>query len=132
MADRQNDRPGTPQVQQAEQDLETFKREVRKREKRKLAMLQDGKESVWFGLGMFGLIGWSIVVPTLLGIAFGIWLDKRWQQGQVSWTLTFLVVGLCLGCLNAWFWIGREREAIYKKNENDDEEDAEKTKQHDQ
>lgn len=116
------------QAQQAEQDLETFKREVRKREKRKLTMLQDGKESVWFGLGMFGLIGWSIAIPTLLGIAFGIWLDKRWQQGQVSWTLTFLVVGLCLGCLNAWFWIAREREALYKKNENDDEEDAENTK----
>ena len=32
---------------------------------------------VWFGLGMMGLIGWSVVVPTLLGAALGIWLDKR-------------------------------------------------------
>jgi len=26
---------------------------------------------------MMGLIGWSVVVPTLLGAAFGIWLDNR-------------------------------------------------------
>lgn len=132
MADRHNSRPGVQQAQQAEQDLATFKKEVKKREKRKLAMQQDGKESVWFGLGMFGLIGWSIAIPTLLGIAFGIWLDKRWQQGQVSWTLTFLVIGLCLGCVNAWFWMVREREALYKKDEDNPEEDGQKTERHNQ
>ena len=32
-------------------------------------------QGVWFGLGMMGLVGWSVVVPTLLGSALGIWLD---------------------------------------------------------
>jgi predicted F0F1-ATPase subunit len=34
-------------------------------------------QGVWFGLGMMGLIGWSVVVPTLLGAALGIWLDAH-------------------------------------------------------
>ena len=76
--------------------------------KRKIKARDDGKHSVWFGLGMFGLIGWSVVIPTLAGIALGIWIDKRWP-GQISWTLTLMFVGVVLGCFNAWRWIGEER-----------------------
>lgn len=65
------------------------------------------QHSVWFGLGMFGLIGWSIAVPTLGGIALGIWLDEHWP-GEVSWTLTLLFAGLMLGCVNAWRWVKHE------------------------
>jgi predicted F0F1-ATPase subunit len=35
------------------------------------------RTGVWFGLGMMGLIGWSVAVPTLLGAALGLWLDSR-------------------------------------------------------
>lgn len=66
------------------------------------------KRSLWFGLGMFGLVGWSVMIPTLLGIALGIWLDKQWP-GRVSWTLTLLFLGVIVGCRNAWYWIERER-----------------------
>lgn len=68
---------------------------------------EEGDRSVWFGLGMFGLVGWSVAVPTLAGIALGVWVDATWP-GRVSWTLTLLFVGLALGCLNAWLWVHRE------------------------
>lgn len=80
---------------------------VDKQARRKLKARQDGKHSVWFGLGMFGLVGWSVAIPTLAGIALGIWIDRRWP-GQISWTLTLMFVGVVLGCLNAWRWIGEE------------------------
>jgi ATP synthase protein I len=58
---------------------------------------------------MMGVVGWSIAIPTVLGTAAGVWLDRRTDiGGNVSWTLTGLVVGVLLGCLNAWFWIQRE------------------------
>lgn len=66
---------------------------------------------VWFGLGMMGLIGWSVAIPTLLGAALGIWLDKR-HAGNHRWTLALLVAGLAIGCLNAWNWIRKEESAI--------------------
>lgn len=76
---------------------------------------------VWFGLGMFGLVGWSIAVPTVMGIALGIWVDGRWP-GEVSWTLTFLIIGVSLGCMNAWYWLNQERNQAngnHRKNRND-------------
>lgn len=68
--------------------------------------------SVWFGLGMMGLIGWSVVVPTLLGAALGLWLDQRFTGGR-SWTLALLMAGLTTGCLNAWHWVSREDQAMH-------------------
>ena len=65
-------------------------------------------QSPWFGLGMFGLVGWSIALPTVLGTSLGMWLDGRWP-GPVSWTLTLLFIGVVLGCANAWYWIRQEQ-----------------------
>lgn len=75
---------------------------------------------VWFGLGMMGLIGWSVVVPTLLGAALGIWLDGRYPGGR-SWTLALLVAGLVLGCFNAWHWVDKEDKAMREEQEDGDE-----------
>jgi ATP synthase protein I len=69
---------------------ESFSREVAAKAARKLKARRNSAQGVWFGLGMMGLVGWSVVVPTLLGAAFGIWLDNR-NPGHLSWTLTFLV-----------------------------------------
>ncbi|MGD8325102.1 MAG: AtpZ/AtpI family protein [Gammaproteobacteria bacterium] len=74
---------------------------------RKLRAREENRRTAWFGLGTFGLVGWSVAIPTLLGTALGVWLDGRWP-GQVSWTLTFLIIGVALGCLNAWYWINEE------------------------
>jgi ATP synthase protein I len=60
---------------------------------------------------MMGLIGWSVVVPTLLGAALGLWLDRRYPGGR-SWTLAPLVAGLAIGCLNAWHWVSKEDKAM--------------------
>ena len=77
-------------------------------------------QGVWFGLGMMGLVGWSVVVPTLLGAALGIWLDNH-HPGKHPWTLSLLVVGLAVGCLNAWHWVAREDQAMHDDTEDDHE-----------
>ncbi|MDO9139301.1 MAG: AtpZ/AtpI family protein [Methylobacter sp.] len=84
-----------------------FTQTVDRQAKRKLKARREKSRNVWFGLGLFGLIGWSIMIPTLAGIALGLWLDRQWP-GQVSWTLTMLLLGVVLGCVNAWRWIGEE------------------------
>lgn len=81
---------------------------VGRRAARKQRAREEQRRTAWFGLGMFGLVGWSVAIPSLLGIAFGLWLDERWAQQQVSWTLTFLIIGVALGALNAWYWIKQE------------------------
>ncbi len=96
-----------------------FSDEVAKKEKRKLKAQQD-KNGVWFGLGMMGMIGWSVAVPSLLGAALGVWLDKRNLQ-SFSWTLSLLVVGIITGCIIAWYWVDKEDKEMHKNTkENDD------------
>lgn len=79
---------------------------------RKLRLQRQGSQGVWFGLGMSGLIGWSVSVPTLAGVALGVWLDRR-HTGTFSWTLALLVAGLMIGCLNAWFWVAQQDKAMH-------------------
>lgn len=97
----------------------SFETVVGDKEERKL-QAQREKKSVWAGLGLFGMIGWSIVVPTILGAALGMWLDKHYKN-DFSWTLSLLVAGLMLGCLIAWNWVQKENKEIHKKNEDGNE-----------
>jgi ATP synthase protein I len=86
---------------------------------RKLRARRNRTPDVWFGLGMMGLIGWSVVVPALLGAALGQWLDRR-DPGGRSWTLALLMVGVTIGCANAWHWVTKENEAMRMEQEDDD------------
>jgi len=87
--------------------LDDLDQEVSSREARKLKARQEKNREVWFGLGMFGLIGWSVAIPTLAGVALGIWIDATWPS-RFSFTLMLLLLGVALGCLNAWYWVKRE------------------------
>jgi ATP synthase protein I len=85
---------------------------------RKLKARDNPAPGLWFGLGVMGVIGWSVTVPTLLGAALGLWLDRhRWTSH--SWTLALLVAGLSIGCLNAGFWVARQARTI-QASEGDD------------
>ena len=88
-------------------DLTGFSREVGEKAERKIRAQRNPAKGVWFGLGMMGLIGWSVVVPTLLGAALGLWLDKRHPGGH-SWTLALMAAGLAIGCMNAWHWVAQQ------------------------
>ena len=97
-----------------------FSNQIGIKAKRKLKTRRRQAPGVWLGLGMMGVIGWSIVIPTLLGMALGIWLDDRYTA-EHSWTLALLIAGLILGCFNAWYWIDKEHLAMHDKQEHKDE-----------
>jgi ATP synthase protein I len=95
-----------------------FVEKIGTKEVRKVKARRKKDQGVWFGLGMIGTIGWSIAVPTLIGVALGIWIDKRWPS-RISWTLTFLFVGLVLGCFNAYYWVKRELKRIEEEQKDE-------------
>jgi ATP synthase protein I len=94
-----------------------FSRQVGAQAARKLKAQRGGVQGIWFGLGMSGLIGWSVTVPTLLGAALGMWVDEHYKS-KYSWTLMLLFMGLIIGCLNAWHWVDKE----YKEIQEDQDE----------
>jgi ATP synthase protein I len=81
--------------------------EIGVKERRKMRARGQEDRGIWFGFGMFGLVGWAVAIPTVIGIAIGIWIDNTYQAPQ-SWTLMGLFIGVVLGCLNAWYWVKRE------------------------
>ena len=89
----------------------TFSRQVGAQAARRLEAQRKGKKSVWFGLSMSGLIGWTVTVPALIGAAIGIWIDDRYAS-QYSWALMLLLIGLLIGCGNAWQWVSAEYKAM--------------------
>lgn len=76
---------------------------IEKDSSKKIKSEEEGSE-IMFGLGLFGIVGWSIAIPTLLGIALGVYLDKKFTQ-SFSWTITLLFAGVILGSFNAWRWV---------------------------
>jgi ATP synthase protein I len=94
--------------------------EVGAKAARKLKARRNSSQGVWFGLGMMGVIGWSVSIPTLLGAALGNWLDQHYP-GKHAWTLVLLVAGLAAGCLNAWHWVAKEDKEMRDEQENNDE-----------
>jgi len=88
-----------------------FEDNVREKSQRKMKARSESQKGILFGIGMFGLVGWSVAIPTLLLLALGIWIDSR-SQSQYSWTLMLLVVGITIGCLNAWYWVKQEGKEI--------------------
>jgi ATP synthase protein I len=75
-------------------------REVSAKRDRMLRARTEDK-SFWSSVQVLGMVGWSVTLPTLLGIALGIFIDRRWP-GRFSWTLMLLFAGLVFGCANAW------------------------------
>ena len=99
-------------------DRNKFIEKIGTNEVRKVKARRKKGQGIWFGLGMIGTIGWSIAVPTLIGVALGIWIDKMWP-GRISWTLTFLLAGLVLGCINAYYWVKKELDRIREEQKNE-------------
>lgn len=101
-------------------DENAFSQKVGAIESRKLEAKRRGVQGIWMGLGMFGLIGWAVSIPTLLGAFLGDFIDRHYP-GVHSWTLSLLIAGLFLGCMNAWHWVAKEEKAIREDEEKKDE-----------
>lgn len=80
---------------------------------------QSKDDRIWFGFGMFGLVGWSVALPIVLGAWLGMWLDGRYP-GTHSWTLAALVAGLCIGCWNAARWVMKEGKEMQEDEGHDE------------
>ncbi len=79
---------------------------VRLRSERDRRWLQDGSPSVARRLAQIGVLGWIIVVPALLGMFVGRWLDRMLGSGLLL-TAPLLILGVVLGCWSASKWMRR-------------------------
>ncbi|AYG63560.1 AtpZ/AtpI family protein [Rhizobium jaguaris] len=57
-------------------------------------------------LGQIGILGWTIVVPTLVALALGRWLDRIFATG-IFFTAPLIMIGAIFGFWSAWKWMHR-------------------------
>ncbi len=69
------------------------------------------KGIVWETVIVVGAIGWMVALPMVIGGYLGGYIDKNFQAGTdgVSWTVTFIILGLFIALYSVW------RVFIYKK-----------------
>ncbi len=82
-------------------DGEPLQEGVRTRRRRHEFWQREGERPLARNLALIGSLGALIVVPTLVGMFIGRWLDRTLDAG-VFWTVSLLFGGLCAGCYMAW------------------------------
>lgn len=80
---------------------------VRVRGERHRRWLSEGEPAVARRLAQIGVLGWMIVVPTLIGLFVGRWFDRMFGSG-LTITGALLMIGLAIGCWSAWKWMNRQ------------------------
>jgi ATP synthase protein I len=86
---------------------EQMRRAVHLRQQRSARWAKEGERSIWQNMSMIGALGWLIVVPTLLGVLAGRWLDRVFDSG-IFWTAALIVLGVAVGSYLAWQRINKE------------------------
>lgn len=74
------------------------------------------KNFVIRAFSLFGLVGWSIVIPAVLCAYIGMWFDEKYKSASISYTFYFILFGLLVGCYNAFRWVKREKERLDKED----------------
>ncbi|MCB1662181.1 MAG: AtpZ/AtpI family protein [Pseudomonadales bacterium] len=80
---------------------------IRRSAERMKRALSEPDVSPLRGLGAFGIIGWSIAVPTVGGAFLGLWLNRVVPQ-NFSWPIALILGGVVVGGIIAWNWIDKE------------------------
>ncbi len=85
-------------------DEDPLVRRVRVGAERQERLRREGEPSVSRRLAQIGVLGWLVVVPMLLAVLAGRWLDRRFDSGLFC-TAPLLLLGLALGCWSGWKWM---------------------------
>lgn len=82
---------------------------IRRRAERMQQTRNERKYSPLSGLGVFGVIGWSVAIPTVAGAFLGMWLNRVAPQ-SFSWPIALILGGVVVGAMVAWNWIEKNQD----------------------
>jgi ATP synthase protein I len=87
-----------------ENNLAEAARQAAERERRGR---EDPEPSLGRRLGQIGILGWTIVVPALIGLFAGRAIDRAFGTG-IFFSAPMLMLGVAFGFWSAWRWMHRQ------------------------
>ncbi|GAB5097995.1 AtpZ/AtpI family protein [Caballeronia sp. HLA56] len=94
-------------VEPSDPSTERMARAARRATEREREAREEPEPSLGARLGQIGILGWTIVMPTLLALLLGRWLDRRFGTG-VFFSAPLLMIGAAAGLWFAWKWMHRQ------------------------
>jgi ATP synthase protein I len=67
------------------------------------------KSAFWHYAQMLGVGGWLFAIPVVAGAYLGRYLDGK-IGGNISWTLTLIIIGIAVGIYNIWYFLLRKSQ----------------------
>lgn len=67
------------------------------------------RREFWRHVSRVTVAGWLFVIPVVAGAYLGRYLDKK-NIGDISWTITFIIIGIAVGIYNVWHFIYEKGE----------------------
>ncbi|GEO86127.1 MULTISPECIES: AtpZ/AtpI family protein [Alphaproteobacteria] len=95
----------TPRGEQPEQDDDRVVKAARQAADRVKAERSNPEPSLSSRLAQIGVLGWAIVVPILLALLAGRWLDRFFSTG-IMFSAALIIGGAVFGMWSAWKWMG--------------------------
>ena len=92
----------TPDTGQGDRIVEAARRAAEREKQGR----DDPEPSLAKRLGQIGILGWTIVVPTLLATLAGRWLDRSLSTG-IFFSAPLIMLGAGFGLWSAWKWMHR-------------------------
>lgn len=67
------------------------------------------RREFWRHVSRVTVAGWLFVIPVVAGAYLGRYLDKKFIT-DISWTITFIIIGITVGIYNVWHFIHEKGE----------------------
>ncbi len=52
-----------------------------------------------------GTLGLLLILPVVIGLYVGVWLDEMMSGYSIRWTMLMLALGLFVGCVNLYLYL---------------------------
>lgn len=61
--------------------------------------------TLFHNASILSIYGWQIVIPVIVGILLGKFLDEVYPHPVFSWQLNFIILGFIIGLIDANLWL---------------------------
>ncbi len=75
----------------------------------KLMKSKGEKRSFWHWASRVGVGGWLFAIPVVAGAYIGRYFDHS-STSKISWTVTFILLGIAAGIFNLWQFLSRKED----------------------